>query len=72
MRPTNILIASEWNAVICHDGGPFYIDEYMADPSVDNFSGTFSRVDNGKSREYTEYILQIGRASCRERVYLCV
>lgn len=57
VRPTNILIASEWNAVICHDGGPFYIDEYMADPSVDNFSGTFSRVDNGKSREYTEYIL---------------
>lgn len=56
VRPTNILIASEWNAVICHDGGPFYIDEYMADPSVDNFSGTFSRVDNGKSREYTEYI----------------
>jgi predicted small lipoprotein YifL len=50
VRPTNILIASEWNAVICHDGGPFYIDEYMADPSVDNFSGTFSR-------EYTEYIL---------------
>ena len=55
VRPTNILIASEWNAVICHDGGPFYIDEYMADPSVDNFSGTFSRVDNGKSREYTAY-----------------
>ena len=57
VRPTNVLIASEWNAVICHDGGPFYIDQYMADPSVDNFSGTFSRVDNGKSREYTEYIL---------------
>ena len=57
VRPTNILIASGWNAVICNDGGPFYIDEYMADPSVDNFSGTFSRVDNGKSREYTEYIL---------------
>ena len=57
VRPTNVLIASEWNAVICHDGGPFYVDQYMADPSVDNFSGTFSRVDNGKSREYTEYIL---------------
>lgn len=57
VRPTNILIASEWNAVLCHDGGPFYIDQYMADPSVDNFSGTFSRVKNGKPREYTEYIL---------------
>lgn len=57
VRPTNVILASEWGAVLCHDGGPFYIDEYMADPSIDNFSGTFSRVDNGKSREYTEYIL---------------
>lgn len=57
VRPTNVILASEWNAVLCHDGGPFYIDEYIADPSSDNFSGTFSRVDNGKSREYTEYIL---------------
>ncbi len=57
VRPTNVIISSEWNAILCHDGGPFYIDEYLADPSTDNFSGTFSRVDNGKSREYTEYIL---------------
>lgn len=57
VRPTNIILASEWNAVVCHDGGPFYIDEYLAEPSSDHFSGTFSRVDNGKPREYTEYIL---------------
>ena len=57
VRPTNVILAAEWNAVICHDGGPFYIDEYLAEPCSDNFSGTFSRVDNGKSREYTEYIL---------------
>ena len=57
VRPTNVILAAEWNAVICHDGGPFYIDEYLAQPFSDNFSGTFSRVDNGKSREYTEYIL---------------
>ncbi len=55
-RPTNLIIAPEWNAVVCHDGGPFYIDDYLAKPFVDNFSGTFSRVDNGKSREFTEYI----------------
>jgi hypothetical protein len=42
--------------VICHDGGPFYIDDYLAKDYVENFSGTFSRVDNGKSREFTEYI----------------
>jgi len=56
-RPTNLVIAPEWNAIVCHDGGPFYIDDYLAKPYVDNFSGTFSRVDNGKSREFTEYIL---------------
>lgn len=56
-RPTNLVIAPEWNAIVCHDGGPFYIDAYLANPYVDNFSGTFSRVDNGKSREFTEYIL---------------
>lgn len=57
VRPTNIILAAEWNAVLCHDGGPFYIDEYLEKPFSDNFSGTFSRVDNGKSREYTEYVV---------------
>ncbi|MFT3985745.1 MAG: DUF3048 domain-containing protein [Lachnospiraceae bacterium] len=57
VRPTNLQLAPEWNAVVCHDGGPFYIDDYLAKDYVENFSGTFSRVDNGKSREFTEYIL---------------
>ena len=57
VRPTNLQIIPEWNAVICHDGGPFYIDDYLAKDYVENFSGTFGRVSNGKSREYTEYIL---------------
>ncbi len=57
VRPTNILLAAEWNAVICHDGGPFYIDPYMANDYAAHFSGTFSRANNGKSREYTEYIM---------------
>ncbi|MGL5260270.1 MAG: DUF3048 domain-containing protein [Lachnospiraceae bacterium] len=57
LRPTNILLAAEWNAVLCHDGGPFYNDPYLAEDYSDNFSGTFSRVNNGKAREFTEYIL---------------
>jgi len=57
VRPTNLQLITEWNAVICHDGGPFYIDDYLKKPYVDHFSGTFSRVDNGKAREFTEYIL---------------
>ena len=56
-RPTNILLAAEWNAVLCHDGGPYYNDQYFSKSWAQHFSGTFSRVDNGKSREYTEYCL---------------
>ncbi len=58
VRPTNVILASEWNAILCHDGGPFYNDKYFEEPWADHFSGTFSRVDNGKKREYTEYIVK--------------
>ena len=56
-RPTNLLLMSEWNAVLCHDGGPYYNNQYFVRPWADHFSGTFSRVNNGKDREFTEYIL---------------
>lgn len=55
-RPTNIMLAAEWNAVLCHDGGPFYINDWLARKYSANFSGGFSRVNNGKSREFTEYV----------------
>ncbi|MCM1184470.1 MAG: DUF3048 domain-containing protein [Roseburia sp.] len=55
-RSTNIMLAAEWNAVLCHDGGPFYINDWIARKYSANFSGGFSRVDNGKAREFTEYI----------------
>lgn len=56
IRPTNIWIAGEYNAVMCHDGGPFYIDEYLSHDYAQHFSGIFSRVKNGKATEFTEYI----------------
>ncbi len=56
-RPTNILLAAEWNAVLCHDGGPYYNDQYFAKEWASHFSGTFSRINNGKAREFTEYIV---------------
>lgn len=58
VRPTNLQIAPEYNAILCHDGGPFYINAYLSNPWVDNFSGGFSRINNGKSREFTEYIVK--------------
>ncbi len=55
-RQTNIMMAAEWNAVLCHDGGPFYIDEWLARDYSANFSGGFARFENGKSSEFTEYL----------------
>jgi len=58
IRPTNIWVAGEYNAVMCHDGGPFYIDAYLGHDYAQHFSGIFSRVNNGKAREFTEYIVK--------------
>lgn len=55
-RPTNYMLAAEWNAVLCHDGGPFYIDYYVAQKYTNNFSGGFARFSNGKATEFTEYL----------------
>ena len=56
LRPTNILLAAEWNAIVCHDGGPFHNDAYLAKGYTDNLSGGFARIKNGKPTEFTEYI----------------
>lgn len=56
VRPTNFMLAAEWNAVLCHDGGPFFIDSWVAKPYTNNFSGGFARFSNGKATEFTEYI----------------
>ncbi|MBR1471752.1 MAG: DUF3048 domain-containing protein [Lachnospiraceae bacterium] len=55
-RPTNFMLAAEYNAIVCHDGGPYYINSYVAQPYIDNLSGGFARFSNGKRAEYTEYI----------------
>ena len=56
VRPTNLMLAAEWNAVLCHDGGPFFIDTWVAKDYTNNFSGGFARFSNGKATEFTEYI----------------
>ena len=59
-RPTNFMVAAEYNAILCHDGGPFYTDQYVARDYSDNLSGGFARFSNGKSAEFTEYITYEG------------
>ena len=59
VRPTNILLAADYNAVLVHDGGPFYVDQYFAkDYARDHLSGGFTRIDNGKPTEFTEYFVE--------------
>ncbi len=55
-RPTNLMIAPEYNAILIHDGGPYYIDAFLTNAWVDHLSGGFSRIANGKAYEYTEYV----------------
>lgn len=56
VRPSNFLLAAEYNAILLHDGGPWFIDEYVAKPYSTNISGDFARFSNGKKSEFTEYV----------------
>ncbi len=56
-RTTNCILVAEWNCILLHDGGPQpFIKDYIALDSIDNISGVFARIDNGKPREFTEYV----------------
>ena len=55
-RTTNFYLMWEYNAILCHDGGPFYVEPYYEKDYTDHLNGIFSRVENGKKWEFTEYI----------------
>ncbi len=56
VRPTNIIIAPEYNAIIVHDGGPFYINEWFAYSNAgEHISGGMARIDRGNASFYEEY-----------------
>ncbi|MBR3469636.1 MAG: DUF3048 domain-containing protein [Lachnospiraceae bacterium] len=43
IRPTNFLVGFPYEAIFCHDGGPFYINDYVAKKYCNHFSGIFGR-----------------------------
>ena len=55
-RPTNIALAGEYNAILVHDGGPVYINDFIAKAYCDHLSGGFARVDLGRADFYEEFI----------------
>lgn len=68
-RPTNFFLAGEWNAILIHDGGPFYNDEYYARDYTNNLSGGFARVINGKATEFTEYVTYDSYTNTQGKTY---
>ena len=67
-RTTNLQIAPEYNAVVIHDGGPFYIDAFLKNPYLQHISGGFARIDNGKAREFTEYVTNSGSVGIESKM----
>ncbi|MCR5210641.1 MAG: DUF3048 domain-containing protein [Lachnospiraceae bacterium] len=55
-RPTNFMLAAEYNAILVHDGGPYYNNMYQRLPYTNNLSAGFARYSNGKASEFTEYV----------------
>lgn len=68
-RPTNFMLAGEYNAILVHDGGPFYNDAYYAKDYVNNLSGGFARFINGKSLEFTEYVTPEEYTNAKGKTY---
>lgn len=57
-RTTNVWLAGEWNAILCHDGEAYYAQDYLAEGYANqDLSGIFTRIPNGKASEFTEYIV---------------
>ena len=55
-RPTNVMLFPEYNAILIHDGGPYYINQWFEYANASNhLNGGFARIDRGKSRTYEEY-----------------
>ena len=54
-RPTNFMLIPEYDAILCHDGGPWYIDYYVSLDYTNNLSGGFAR-DSKRSAPYNEYV----------------
>lgn len=58
-RPTNCFIAPEYNAILVHDGGPYYINTWLATPGAkDHLSGGFARIsrEGDISSTYEEFV----------------
>ena len=59
VRPSHIPLASEYHAILIHEGGPeIYVKTPLSQSWSEDLNGGFSRLQNGKATEFTEFVLQ--------------
>ena len=64
-RTTNVWLAGEWNAILVHDGQAKYASPYYEEGyASQHLSSGFTRIDNGKPSEFTEFVMP-GEVSAR-------
>ncbi|MBR1478492.1 MAG: DUF3048 domain-containing protein [Lachnospiraceae bacterium] len=66
IRPTNFLVGFPYEAIFCHDGGPFYINDYVAKSYCDHFSGIFARFTRASSEHPSWATSQAGKTYASE------
>lgn len=67
VRTTHIPIAAEYNAILIHEGGPeLYVSVPLKQSWIDDINGGFSRLQNNKAREFTEFIVK-GEVAARAK-----
>lgn len=55
-RTTNVYLAAEYNAILCHDGTWGKMKDAHNKEYIDRVGGSFARFSNGKAMEFTEYV----------------
>lgn len=66
IRPTNFLVGFPYEAIFCHDGGPYYINDYLAKRYCYHFSGIFARFTRPSSEHPAWATSQKGKSYASE------
>ena len=66
IRPTNFLVGFPYEAIFCHDGGPYYINDYVAKRYCYHFSGIFARFTRPASEHPAWATSQKGKSYASE------
>jgi len=66
IRPTNFLVGFPYEAIFCHDGGPFMINDYLNKSYCSHLSGIFARYSRSSSERPSWATSYAGKSYARE------